>query len=95
MKLFTYQGAPVIAHWTVLLAFPLGWAVQGSLLGALVAQVAFLVLMLAHELGHAFVASRLRLPIVSLHIYAIHGAWRATFEFKDGNAYVLDYEDYH
>jgi hypothetical protein len=73
MKLFTYQGAPVIAHWTVLLAFPLGWAVQGSLLGALVAQVAFLVLMLAHELGHAFVASRLRLPIVSLHIYAIPG----------------------
>jgi len=21
--------------------------------------------------------------------------WRITFEFKDGNAYVLDYEDYH
>jgi toxin HigB-1 len=21
--------------------------------------------------------------------------WRLTFEFKDGNAYVLDYEDYH
>ncbi|RLA34426.1 MAG: hypothetical protein DRR15_09020 [Gammaproteobacteria bacterium] len=23
------------------------------------------------------------------------GNWRPTFEFKDGNAYVLDYEDYH
>ena len=21
--------------------------------------------------------------------------WRPTFEFQDGNAYVLDYEDYH
>ena len=21
--------------------------------------------------------------------------WRITFEFRDGNAYVLDYEDYH
>jgi proteic killer suppression protein len=21
--------------------------------------------------------------------------WRVTFEFRDGNAYVLDYEDYH
>ena len=21
--------------------------------------------------------------------------WRMTFEFVDGNAYVLDYEDYH
>jgi proteic killer suppression protein len=25
----------------------------------------------------------------------VNGNWRATFEFKDGHAYVLDYEDYH
>ncbi|MBL0039856.1 MAG: type II toxin-antitoxin system RelE/ParE family toxin [Xanthomonadales bacterium] len=25
----------------------------------------------------------------------VNGNWRVTFEFKDGNAYVLDYEDYH
>jgi proteic killer suppression protein len=25
----------------------------------------------------------------------VHGNWRITFEFKDGNANVLDYEDYH
>ena len=25
----------------------------------------------------------------------ISGNWCLTFEFKDGNAYVLDYEDYH
>ncbi|HET8610940.1 MAG TPA: type II toxin-antitoxin system RelE/ParE family toxin [Burkholderiales bacterium] len=25
----------------------------------------------------------------------VNGNWRLTFEFKDGNAYVLDYEDYH
>ena len=24
-----------------------------------------------------------------------NGNWRLTFEFQDGNAYVLDYEDYH
>ena len=24
----------------------------------------------------------------------VNGNWRLTFEFKDGNAYVLDYEDY-
>ena len=23
------------------------------------------------------------------------GNWRLTFEFRDGNTYVLDYEDYH
>lgn len=26
---------------------------------------------------------------------AVNGNWRLTFEFSDGNAYVLDYEDYH
>lgn len=25
----------------------------------------------------------------------INGNWRLTFEFRDGDAYVLDYEDYH
>ncbi|MBS0224918.1 MAG: type II toxin-antitoxin system RelE/ParE family toxin [Proteobacteria bacterium] len=25
----------------------------------------------------------------------VNGNWRLTFEFKDGNVFVLDYEDYH
>lgn len=25
----------------------------------------------------------------------VNGNWRLTFEFKDGHAHVLDYEDYH
>lgn len=25
----------------------------------------------------------------------VNGNWRMTFEFHDGNAFVLDYEDYH
>lgn len=25
----------------------------------------------------------------------VNGNWRLTFEFVDGNAYILDYEDYH
>lgn len=25
----------------------------------------------------------------------VNGNWRITFEFRDGNAYVLDYEDDH
>lgn len=25
----------------------------------------------------------------------VNGNWRVTFEFRDGNAYALDYEDYH
>ncbi|MGQ0658771.1 MAG: type II toxin-antitoxin system RelE/ParE family toxin [Chromatiales bacterium] len=26
---------------------------------------------------------------------AVSGNWRMTFEFRDGNAYWIDYEDYH
>ncbi len=25
----------------------------------------------------------------------VNGNWRLTFEFHEGNAYILDYEDYH
>lgn len=25
----------------------------------------------------------------------VNGNWRVTFEFQDGHAHVLDYEDYH
>jgi len=25
----------------------------------------------------------------------VSGNWRLTFEFKEGNAYLVDYEDYH
>lgn len=28
-------------------------------------------------------------------VITVSGNWRVTFEFRDGNAYVLDYEDYH
>lgn len=26
---------------------------------------------------------------------AVNGNWRVTFEFLEGNAYILNYEDYH
>jgi len=45
------------------------------------------------------------LPGFSLHLLkgqragiwaiSVSGNWRLTFEFKDGNAYILNYEDYH
>ena len=26
---------------------------------------------------------------------SVNGNWRVTFEFENGNAFILDYEDYH
>ncbi len=73
-EVFKVYRAPVFAHWTVLLAFPIGWAIEKSILGAVVAQVAFLVLILAHEIGHAFVAHLCGLRVHSLRLFAFHGA---------------------
>jgi len=30
-----------------------------------------------------------------LRSISVSGNWRITFEFKDGNTYVVNYEDYH
>lgn len=30
-----------------------------------------------------------------IYSITVNGNWRITFEFKDGNAYILNYEDYH
>lgn len=27
--------------------------------------------------------------------FSVNGNWRLTFEFKDGDVYLSDYEDYH
>jgi proteic killer suppression protein len=47
----------------------------------------------------------INLPGFSLHLLkgdrsniwsiSVNGNWRVTFEFTDGNAYILNYEDYH
>ena len=49
-------------------------------------------------LGRWFSPIRLRRPtVVERLVWSIRvsGNWRLTFEFRDGDAHVLDYEDYH
>ncbi len=31
----------------------------------------------------------------SIWSVTVNGNWRVTFEFVDGNAYIINYEDYH
>ena len=33
--------------------------------------------------------------LAGLWSVAVSGNWRMTFRFEDGNAYVVDYQDYH
>ncbi|GAA0774450.1 hypothetical protein GCM10009108_05990 [Castellaniella ginsengisoli] len=56
-------------------------------------------------LDTAVVLSDLDIPGFGLHplkglmkgrwAMSVNGNWRITFEFRDGNVHVLDYEDYH
>jgi len=31
----------------------------------------------------------------NIYSITVNGNWRMTFEFNDGNAFILNYEDYH
>ena len=76
----------------------------GSAAGVLASHAKRLRLQLS-ALDTAHVIDDMDIPGFGLHplkgqmrgrwAISVNGNWRITFEFKDGNAYVLDYEDYH
>ena len=77
---------------------------SGSTRGIQAAHSSKLRLQLA-ALNTASVIEDMNIPGYRLHplkgerkgIWSItvNGNWRVTFEFKDGNAYIVNYEDYH
>jgi proteic killer suppression protein len=42
-----------------------------------------------------FSLHRLKGDRTNIWSITVNGNWRVTFEFKDSNAYILNYEDYH
>lgn len=77
---------------------------SGSTAGVQASHAKRLRLQLA-ALETAHVIDDLDIPGFKLHplkgemkgrwAISVNGNWRLTFEFRDGNVYVLDYEDYH
>lgn len=77
---------------------------SGSLAGIQPAHANRLKMQLA-ALDTAHVIEDLDIPGFRLHPLKgsergrwsiwVNGNWRVTFEFENGNAFVLDYEDYH
>ncbi len=78
LHVFSLAGVPVLVHWTVLLALPVAWAATQGVARAGAACMAFLVLMLAHEVGHAVVARRFGTRVFLIQLCLIHG--RCVFE---------------
>lgn len=68
-----WRGAPVFIHWTILLWLP--WYIwkEGSVVWAVVTLLAFVALLLAHEVGHAIAAKTRRLKVEAIRLYVLHG----------------------
>jgi len=73
-KRLSVCGAPVFLHWSVLVVMGgcLAMAVSDPIT-AIVAAVSYFSVILIHEWGHAFVASRLGYAIDSIRLSVIHG----------------------
>ncbi len=65
-------------HWSVLLTLPWMWYLNDSLYAAFVSWPAYIFLILAHELGHAYMAQRRNIRVISIQVSFIHGL--CTFE---------------
>jgi len=72
LRIATIQGAPVRIHWTVVA----GAVMFAGLRFAPAAWVAFVLLVLVHELGHAALVLRYRLDVVSIDVHGFGGVCR-------------------
>jgi Zn-dependent protease len=68
-----WRGAPLLFHWTILLWLP--WYIwkEGSVAWAIGTLLAFVALLSAHEMGHAFAARSRRLKVEAIRLYVLHG----------------------
>ena len=79
IRLGTYAGIPVRAHWSMaIIAVWFGAVLSTDLgiVGGVVATVAFFASILAHEFGHATVARRYGVRTESIDLWALGGVAR-------------------
>lgn len=79
IRLGTYAGIPVRAHWSMaIIAVWFGVLLSADLgiVGGVVATIAFFASILAHEFGHAMVARRYGVNTQSIDLWALGGVAR-------------------
>ncbi|HET7607206.1 MAG TPA: hypothetical protein VFL84_00895 [Gammaproteobacteria bacterium] len=73
-QLGQWRGIPISLHWTVFIGIPWFLWQTRSLVDTGVAFVAFGVLLLLHELGHAAVALSRRVEVHEIQLFFLHGS---------------------
>jgi len=72
-KFGSWKGIPFYYHWSLLLWMPWYWWTHSSVLWAGITFLAFISLVLAHELGHAWAARARRTRVYAIRLFALHG----------------------
>jgi Zn-dependent protease len=79
IRLGTYAGIPVRAHWSMALVavwFGVLLSADLGIVGGVIATVSFFASILAHEFGHALVARRYGVSTQSIDLWALGGVAR-------------------
>jgi hypothetical protein len=69
LKIFSWRGAPLRLHWTI----PVGALVFGRFQWVPGFWTAFLLLVVIHEMGHAFLVRRFGLRLLSVDVHGLGG----------------------
>lgn len=72
-NLGTWKNIPFYLHWSVFLWLPMYWSSYHDLAWAELSLVAFLALLVAHEVGHAVAAMSRSLRVYAIELHALRG----------------------
>lgn len=79
LKIATYKNAPILLHASIVSCFLFFISVY-EVPSAIMAGVCFIVLMVAHEMGHAFYVVKYGHHLESIKIYPIHGVCEYSYD---------------
>lgn len=85
VRLFSWQGIPVFAH----VSLPLGLLIVSRLSFAPQAWLGFVVVVVAHELGHAFLLRRYRLPVLGIVLHMAGGECHTTTNISSWESAIV------
>jgi Zn-dependent protease len=73
LSISSVKGVPVLFHWSLFLWLPIYMAQGASVLQLALSFAAFVMLMVAHEAGHAIAARRVHVRVHSIKLFMMHG----------------------